>query len=77
MEPTRELVERLSAEEIARARAMTPEEKLLEGPRLFDRACRVMADGIRHRHPDLDDEAVRARVLAYLDRIDALEGRRR
>ena len=61
MEPTRELVERLSAEEIARARAMTPEEKLLEGPRLFERASRVMADGIRHRHPELDDEAVRAR----------------
>lgn len=77
MEPTRELVERLSAEEIARARAMTPEEKLLEGPRLFDRACRVMADGIRHRHPELDDEAVRARMLAYLDRIDTLEGRHR
>jgi hypothetical protein len=75
MEPTRELIERLSAEEVARARAMTPEEKLLEGPRLFDRACRVMADGIRHRYPELDDEAVRARVMAYLDRIDALEER--
>ena len=76
MEPTRELIERLSAEEIARARAMTPEAKLLEGPRLFERACRVMADGIRHRHPELDDAAVRAKVVAYLDRIDAVEGRR-
>jgi hypothetical protein len=76
MEPSRELVERLSAEEIARARAMTPEEKLLEGPRLFERACRVMADGIRHRHPELDEDAVRAQVMAYLDRIDAMEGRR-
>lgn len=76
MEPTRELIERLSAEEIARARTMTPEEKLLEGPRLFERACRVMADGIRHRHPRLDDEAVRVKVIAYLDRIDAIEGRR-
>jgi hypothetical protein len=74
MEPTRELVEQLSAEEIARAKAMTPEEKLLEGPRLFERACRVMADGIRHRHPELDEDAVRARVIAYLDRIDAVEG---
>jgi hypothetical protein len=76
MEPTRELVERLSAEEIARAKAMTPEEKLLEGPRLFERACRVMADGIRHRHPELDEEAVRVKVIGYLDRIDAVEGRR-
>jgi hypothetical protein len=76
MEPSRELIERLSAEEIARARAMTPEDKLLEGPRLFDRACRVMADGIRHRHPELDDDAVLAEVIAYLDRIDSVEGRR-
>jgi hypothetical protein len=74
MEPTRELVKRPSAEEIARARAMTPEEKLMEGPRLFDRACRVMADGIRHRHAELDDEAVQAKVTAYLDRSDALQG---
>jgi hypothetical protein len=73
MEPTRELVERLSAEEVARAKTMTPEERLLEGPRLFERACRVMADGIRHRHPGLDEEAVRAKVIAYLDRIDAVE----
>lgn len=76
MEPTRELVERLSAEEIARARAMTPEQKLLEGPRLFERACRVMADGIRHRHPGLDEEAVLGKVVAYLDRIDAVESNR-
>lgn len=76
MEPTRELVERLSAEEVVRAKAMTPEEKLLEGPRLFERACRVMADGIRHRHPGLDEEAVRAKVIAYLDRIETVEGRR-
>lgn len=76
MEPTRELVEQLSAEEVARAKTMTPEERLLEGPRLFERACRVMADGIRHRHPELDEEAVRAKVIAYLDRIDAVEGRR-
>ena len=76
MEPGRELIERLAAEEIARARAMTPEEKLLEGPRLFERACRVMADGIRHRHPELDEDAVRAKVIAYIGRIDAVEGRR-
>jgi hypothetical protein len=76
MEPTRELVERLTAEEVARAKTMTPEERLLEGPRLFERACRIMADGIRHRHPGLDEEAVRAKVIGYLDRIDAVEGGR-
>jgi hypothetical protein len=46
------LADSLYVEEIARARAMDPTDKLLEGPRLFDRACRVMADGIRTKEPD-------------------------
>lgn len=37
------LADAIYREEVARARAMPAGEKLLEGPRLFDRACRVMA----------------------------------
>lgn len=73
-QPLAELSEALFREEVARARAMTPEDKLLEGPRLFERACRLMADGIRHREPDLDDAAIAARVSALLDRARSLEG---
>lgn len=73
MAPLRELAGALYREEVARARAMRPDEKLLEGPRLFDRACRLMADGIRHCHPDLDEEAVRAHVEAQLDRLKDLD----
>jgi hypothetical protein len=69
------LTDELYREEIARARVMTPEEKLLEGPRLFDRACRVMADGIRHRHRDLDEEGVRALLAARLARLRTIERR--
>ncbi|NOT28134.1 MAG: hypothetical protein HOP16_18795 [Acidobacteria bacterium] len=43
------LADALYREEVARARAMSPAEKLLEGPRLFDRAYRLMADGVRYR----------------------------
>ena len=63
----------LYREEIVRARAMAPEDKLLEGPRLFERACRVMRDGIRHQHPDLDDAGVQALLRARLDRVSSLE----
>ena len=52
---------------------MSPSDKLLEGPRLFARACRVMADGIRHRHPNLNDDEVLAHVEAQLNRLQALE----
>ena len=65
----------LYREEVARARAMRPEDKLLEGPRLFDRACRVMTDGIRHQHPELDETGVHALLVARLARLRAIEPR--
>ncbi len=67
------LADVLYREEVARARAMSPEDKLLEGPRLFERACRVMRDGIRHQHPELDDAAVLALLRERLDLVSALE----
>jgi hypothetical protein len=67
------LTDALYREEIARARTMDPADKLLEGPRLFERALRVMTDGVRHEQPHLDDAAVRAVVEARLERIDALD----
>jgi hypothetical protein len=73
MNPIATLADALYSEEIARARSMKPEEKLLEGPRLFDRACRLMADGIRHSHPKLDDEGARTLLAARLIHIHALD----
>lgn len=43
---------------VRRARAMTPEQKLLEGPRLFATSCRIMKDGIRDQFPDADEQRV-------------------
>lgn len=73
MEPTTPLEDTLYREEVLRARAMAPADRLVEGFRLFERACRVMADGVRHQHPDLDEAAVTAFVRARLDRIRAIE----
>jgi hypothetical protein len=67
------LADILYREEVARARAMSPEAKLLEGPRLFERACRIMIDGIRHQRPDLDETAIAALLLERLDRVAAIE----
>jgi len=73
MFPTPAAVDELYREEVARARSMSPEDKLLEGPRLFDRACRLMADGIRHQHPELDDAGVQELIVKRLDRLSRLE----
>lgn len=60
-------------EEVTRARAMPPGERLLEGPRLFDRACRLMADGIRYQQPELYEQGVRSILTARLERLRDLE----
>lgn len=49
-----------------RARVMSPEEKLLAGVRLFERVCRIMADGIRDEFPDADDRRVQEILKARL-----------
>jgi hypothetical protein len=55
---TRELGKQLYLEEVLAARAMSPEDKLLAGPRLFDFACRIAVDGIRQQFPEADEERV-------------------
>ena len=67
------LAAELYREEVARARAMNAEDKLLEGPRLFQRAWQLMADGVRHAHPEFDDRAVYDLIEARLARLDALD----
>jgi len=69
---TSRLASALAREEVERARAMSPEDKLLEGPRLFERVCRVMRDGIRHQHPELDEAGVERLLRRRLDLADAL-----
>lgn len=73
MQPISALADVLYREEVARARAMSPDDKLLEGPRLFERTCRLMGDGIRHQYPELDDAGVLALLRERLDRVAALE----
>jgi hypothetical protein len=63
MGPDRALVDELFCAKVEQARAMAPEDKLLAGPRLFDQACRIMADGIRDENPGASEDDVR-RILA-------------
>jgi len=73
MEPDKEQIDALFWERVRRARAMPPEEKLLAGARLFDLSCRIMADGIRHEHPQASDEEVQQILRERLALIRRLE----
>ncbi len=55
------------------ARRMSPEEKMLAGPRLFEMACRLALEGIRDQHPEATEEEVHAiltRRLALKRRLE-------
>ena len=70
------LIKAIEREKIAQAMRMTPEERLLAGPRLFDQACRVALDGIRAQFPDATEEEVhqilwdRVELQRRLERIE-------
>jgi hypothetical protein len=73
MEPTPEVIDELFRERVLRARRTPPEEKLLDGPRLFDLCCRIMADGIRNEYPEADEQRVQELLrqrLALLRRLE-------
>ena len=63
MEPTDSPGDQLYRDEVLATRVMTPEEKLLAGPQLFDFACRIALDGIRRQLPDVDEQPIR-QILA-------------
>lgn len=73
MEPSDELIDQLYRERILRARATPPEEKLVDGPRLFDRMCRTMKDGIRMQYPDATEEEVQRILVERLEISRKLE----
>ncbi|HJT78630.1 MAG TPA: hypothetical protein VJ739_15615 [Gemmataceae bacterium] len=73
MDPNKSLADELYRERVRRARAMPPEVKLFEGARLFDRVCRLMADGIRNEHPEAGEDQVRALLVERLRLARRLE----
>ena len=71
--PSKELADAVFRDRVRAARSMPPEEKLLAGARLFDRSCRIMADGIRDEFPDADEQRVQQILLERLELIRRLE----
>jgi hypothetical protein len=75
MQPTQDLVDQLYRERVERARHMPLEEKFLAGARLFDQACRLMADGIRNQFPDADEVQVQEIMAQRLRLLRSLRRR--
>jgi len=73
MEPTQELIDEIYRERVRRARAMPPEEKLLDGFRLFEYACRIMLDGVRNENPGADESQIQEIFARRFEIIRKLE----
>ena len=75
MQPDQQLIDDIYRQKLRAARAMSPEDKLLAGPRLFERSCRIMADGIRSEYPDADEDRVQEILRERLALLRRLRGR--
>lgn len=73
MGPTQELVDELFRNQILRARATPPEQKVLDSLRLFEFTCRIMMDGIRSANPGVDEARVREILAERLELLNKLE----
>lgn len=63
----------LYLEEVDWNRNISPEQKLLGGPRQFDMVCSIMRDGIRFQYPEADEERVQEILLERLEIARRLE----
>lgn len=58
MEPTQDLIGSIDRDRIARARRESIEQKMWEGPKLFEGVVERMKMGIRLQFPDASDSEV-------------------
>ena len=58
MEPTKDLADNIYRERVLRARATPIDQKFLAGADLFEYACRLTCDGIRHQNLGIDEAQV-------------------
>ncbi len=76
MQPTKQLADAIRRDRVERARQMSLEEKLLAGPRLFDRSCQLMLAGIRSQFPEADEQRAQEILRERLALARRLENRR-
>ncbi|MDP4790773.1 MAG: hypothetical protein NWR99_02740, partial [Verrucomicrobiales bacterium] len=58
---------------IRQARAMSPEEKFLAGPRLFQGVCERMKEGLRDENPGCDEETIHSLLRKRFQILRKLE----
>lgn len=65
------LADTLYWEKVERARAMKPEDRMIEGVRMFDRECEIMRLEILQANPTFSEADVAKEIRRRLDEADA------
>ncbi len=73
MFPTKELADELFLDKVRAARAMDPAVRFLDGPRLFDYACRIVESGLRNQYPNASEDEIRQKVRDRVKLMRRLE----
>ncbi len=73
MNSIKNLADDIYRERVIRARRTPPEVKFFDGPELFERACRIMAAGVRDQFPDADEVKVEEILRQRLEITRRLE----
>jgi hypothetical protein len=74
MMPSKEMIDDIYRVKVQTARTMTPEDKFFLGPRLFERSCRIMLDGLRDENPDVGDARLKELLSERLARLRRIRG---
>lgn len=67
------LADELYRERVVRARRVPAEERIMDGPRLFDYACEITLSGLRHEMPDATDGELRQALRRRLEMARRLD----
>ena len=62
---------------VRQARAMSAEERVLAGPRLFAGVCERMKEGLRDEHPGTSEDEIHRLLLERFDKLRKVEAARR
>ena len=72
-ESIKQLADELHREDLEDARQMQLIDKLLAGPRIFERSCWLMAIGFRNQYPDASEDEIQGLIDEQLERLRKLE----
>ena len=71
--PSDELNDQRYREKVLAARAMSEEDKMLAGPRLFDQECERIKTQLRRQHSEWSEDAVTAALCERIERQRQVE----